>query len=136
MIAVFCSLLLTLRSCVRSRTALELEELALLHQLHVLARSRPRQLHLSPTDRLLWAWLSRVWTDWRSALVIVTRRRHRRPTAAWTAQQLREAFPRDETPRYLIRDRDHAFDALPSTARPNLSEMELLVGTARKGQHY
>jgi putative transposase len=28
------------------------------------------------------------------------------PTAAWTAQQLREAFPWDEAPRYLIRDRD------------------------------
>ncbi len=28
------------------------------------------------------------------------------PTAAWVAQQLREAFPFDEAPRYLIRDRD------------------------------
>ena len=28
------------------------------------------------------------------------------PTAAWTAQQIIEAFPWDETPRYLIRDRD------------------------------
>jgi hypothetical protein len=28
-------------------------------------------------------------------------------TAAWTVQQLREAFPRDEAPRYLIHDRDH-----------------------------
>jgi putative transposase len=34
------------------------------------------------------------------------------PTAAWTAQQLREAFPWDEAPRYLIHDRDHAFDRL------------------------
>jgi hypothetical protein len=32
------------------------------------------------------------------------------PTAAWTAQQLRDAFPWDEAPRYLIHDRDHAFD--------------------------
>jgi transposase InsO family protein len=39
------------------------------------------------------------------------------PTAAWTAQQLREAFPWDEAPRYLIRDRDHAFDGLANTAR-------------------
>jgi putative transposase len=39
------------------------------------------------------------------------------PTAAWTAQQLREAFPWDGTPRYLIRDRDHAFDELRVTAR-------------------
>jgi len=28
------------------------------------------------------------------------------PTSAWVAQQLREAFPYDEAPRYLIRDRD------------------------------
>ena len=39
------------------------------------------------------------------------------PTAAWTAQQLREAFPWDEAPRYLIHDRDHAFDGLGATAR-------------------
>ena len=39
------------------------------------------------------------------------------PTAAWTAQQLREAFPWDEAPRYLIHDRDHAFDALKTTAK-------------------
>ncbi|HEV8319523.1 MAG TPA: integrase core domain-containing protein, partial [Vicinamibacterales bacterium] len=38
------------------------------------------------------------------------------PTAAWTAQQLREAFPWGEVPRYLIRDRDHAFDGLGPTA--------------------
>ena len=28
------------------------------------------------------------------------------PTAEWTAQQLREAFPWDTAPRYLLRDRD------------------------------
>jgi transposase InsO family protein len=28
------------------------------------------------------------------------------PTAAWTARQLTEAFPWDEAPRYLLRDRD------------------------------
>jgi putative transposase len=38
------------------------------------------------------------------------------PTAAWTAQQLREAFPWDQAPRYLIHDRDHAFDGLEATA--------------------
>ena len=38
------------------------------------------------------------------------------PTAAWTAHQLREAFPWDEAPRYLIHDRDHAFDSVPGTA--------------------
>ena len=28
------------------------------------------------------------------------------PTAAWTAQQLRNAFPENESPRYLLHDRD------------------------------
>jgi putative transposase len=38
------------------------------------------------------------------------------PTAGWTAQQLREAFPEDTAPRYLIRDRDLAFAELEPTA--------------------
>ena len=38
------------------------------------------------------------------------------PTAAWTAQHLRKAFPWDEAPRYLLRDRDHAFTAWATTA--------------------
>ena len=33
------------------------------------------------------------------------------PTAEWTAQQLREAFPFDQVPRYLLRDRDCIFGA-------------------------
>jgi transposase InsO family protein len=39
------------------------------------------------------------------------------PTAAWTVQQIREAFPWDEAPRYLLHDRDHAFDTLGTTAK-------------------
>ena len=54
----------------RSRATLHLENLALRHQLGVLRRSvkRPK---LTSSDRLLWAWLCGVWSDWRSALVIV-----------------------------------------------------------------
>jgi transposase InsO family protein len=33
------------------------------------------------------------------------------PTAEWTAQQLREAFPFEQIPRYLLRDRDRIFGA-------------------------
>src|ERR1700682_990302 len=33
------------------------------------------------------------------------------PTAEWTGQQLREAFPFDEAPQYLLRDRDGIFGA-------------------------
>jgi putative transposase len=242
MISVLVSLFLTLRHCARSRAALQLELLALRHQLHVLERSRRCRPRLSRADRLLWVWLSRVWHEWRSALVVVkpetviawhrrgfrllwTRKSRRRvgrptvpadvraliltmsnanplwgaprihgellklgidvcqatvakyivrrckppsqtwrtflknhrtqlaaldffvvptvtcrllfvlvmlahdrrrvvhvavtahPTAAWTAQQLREAFPWDGALRFLIRDRDHAFDHLSETAK-------------------
>ena len=33
------------------------------------------------------------------------------PTAEWIAQQITEAFPWDEAPRYLIRDRDTSYGA-------------------------
>jgi transposase InsO family protein len=54
----------------KSRAALQIENLALRHQLGVLHRSvkRPK---LTPPDRVLWVWLSAVWNDWRSVLVIV-----------------------------------------------------------------
>ena len=35
----------------------------------------------------------------------------RHPTSAWVSQQLRETFPYDFAPRYLIHDRDAAFSA-------------------------
>ena len=233
--SVFSSLLMTIRDCGRSRAILQLELLALRHQLHVLERSQGRRLRLTRFDRLLWVWFSRVWSQWRSALAIVKPETviswHRRgfrlfwtwkcrhktgrsaatrevrtlihtmsaanplwgaprlhgellklgvtisqttvakymvrrqcppsqtwrtflanhaqqlvaadffvvptatcrllfvlvllahdrrrvvhvavtehPTAAWTVQQFRDAFPWDELPRYVLRDRDHAFD--------------------------
>jgi len=37
------------------------------------------------------------------------------PTAAWTAQQLRNAFPDDEAPAYFLHDRDAAFAAVAIT---------------------
>ncbi len=242
MMSVLVSVLLTLRTWARSRAALQLEVLALRHQLQVLQRTRPRRLRLTKADRWLWMGLSGIWTGWQTPLVIVkpetviawhrrgfrvwwawkTRRRIGRPTvpadiralirtmaqanprwgaprihgellklgidvcqatvakylvgrrqppsqtwrtflrnhvgqivaadffvvptatyrllfvlvllahdrrrirhvavtaqptAAWTAQQLRQAFPWDQAPRYLIHDRDHAFDGLEATAK-------------------
>jgi putative transposase len=236
------SLLLTLRTWAHSRAVLQLEILALRHQLQVLQRTRSRRVRLAKTDRWLWDLLSRFWIGWRTALVIVKpetviawhrqgfrlwwtwkgrrrlgrptvpadvralirmmaqanprwgaprihgellklgidvsqatvakymgrrrqppsqtwrtflrnhvgqivaadffvvptatyrllfvvvllahgRRRLRHfpvtahPTAVWTAEQLREAFPCDEAPRYLLHDRDHAFDHLATTAK-------------------
>jgi putative transposase len=37
------------------------------------------------------------------------------PTSAWTAQQLRNAFPNDACPSYLLHDRDAVFTGVAST---------------------
>src|SRR3954470_11442055 len=58
-------------SVVKTRAALQMENVALRHQIGVLQRSAKKRPWLQVTDRLLWVWLSRVWTDWRSSLVIV-----------------------------------------------------------------
>jgi hypothetical protein len=62
----------------------------LLFVLVILAHERRRVVHVAVTDH---------------------------PSAAWTIQQLREAFPWDSAPRYLIRDRDHAFDGWAHAAK-------------------
>ena len=61
----------------------------LLFVLVILAHERRRVVHVAVTDH---------------------------PTAAWTAQQLREAFPLDDAPRHLLHDRDTAFHAWATTA--------------------
>jgi putative transposase len=61
----------TLSSIFRSRAALELENLALRHQIGVLQRSARKRPTLTSWDRLLWICLSSLWRDWRSALAIV-----------------------------------------------------------------
>ena len=63
--------LAVLSSLLKSRAALQLENVALRHQIGVLQRSAKKRLLLNNSDRLLWIGLSRVWAAWRSALVIV-----------------------------------------------------------------
>jgi len=65
------TLLATLSSIFRSRAALELENLALRHQIGVLQRSARKRPKCTSADRLLWIFLSRFWRDWRSALAII-----------------------------------------------------------------
>jgi putative transposase len=64
------ALIASFSSWFRSRAALQLEILALRHQISVLQRSvkRPK---LTSADRLLWAWLCSVWRDWRSGVRIM-----------------------------------------------------------------
>src|SRR4051794_8668543 len=60
-----------LSSLLTSRTALQLENIALRHQIGVLQRSAKKRLQLHNSDRLFWVGVSQVWSEWRSALVIV-----------------------------------------------------------------
>ena len=48
------------------------------------------------------------------------------PTAEWTAQQLREAFPWDTAPKYLLRDRDRIFGAEFTKQVEDLGIQEML----------
>ncbi|MHC4281203.1 MAG: integrase core domain-containing protein [Planctomycetota bacterium] len=59
-----------LRLIFRSKQGIVLENLALRQQLAVQQRciKRPK---IKNTDRIFWVWLSRIWNDWRSSLIIV-----------------------------------------------------------------
>ncbi len=75
----------TLRASLRSRVTLQLEVLALRHQLAVYRRCSMRA-RTKVADRLLWAWLSRAWAGWRDVLVFV------QPSTviAWQRRRFRE----------------------------------------------
>jgi len=62
------ALLLLVSTVIRSRVSLQLEIVALRHQLAVYQRTTKR-LKISSVDRILWSWLSRRWSGWRDALV-------------------------------------------------------------------
>ena len=59
-----------LRVLLASKATLAAENIALRQQLIVLRRSvkRPR---IRWRDRAFWVWLARLWTGWKSALIIV-----------------------------------------------------------------
>jgi len=68
---------------------MQIEILALRHQLGVYQRSVKRPC-VRPTDRILWAWLSRIWSGWRDALFIV----QPRTVIAWRRRKFREHWTR------------------------------------------
>src|SRR2546427_3129013 len=70
MFDVLFSFCLSFRVYFQRSADLQLELLALRHQISVLQRKTPRPRLLS-ADRRLWVWLSRTWSRWRSALVII-----------------------------------------------------------------
>src|SRR4051812_8572949 len=84
MFPIISALLAFVANLCRSRASLCLEHLALRHQLGVYQQTvdRPR---LRWTDRVLWAWLSRLWPSWRAALVFA----QPRTVIAWQQQRIR-----------------------------------------------
>jgi putative transposase len=71
MLILLSAFLSTLGSMFRARSALQLENLALRHQIGVLKRSAGKRPKLTAADRLFWVFLRRIWDNWRSALNIV-----------------------------------------------------------------
>ena len=73
----------------RSRLAMQMELIALRHQVAVYKQSisRPK---LRPTDRLLWVWLSRLWPGWQQALEFV----QPRTVLAWQKRRCRDYWRR------------------------------------------
>jgi putative transposase len=73
----------------RAHASLCLENLALRHQLAVYQQTvrRPR---LRTTDRLFWAWLSRRWSGWQTALAFV----QPRTVIAWQQRRFRDHWRR------------------------------------------
>jgi transposase InsO family protein len=71
MLNILSAFFAVLSSVFRNHVALQAEILALRHQIGVLQRSARKRPKLSAADRFLWAWLSGVWSDWRSVLVII-----------------------------------------------------------------
>jgi len=72
MFTILSSLFYSIRQGLLSRSVLQAEILALRHQLLVLQRSNgSRRPRLRFADRLLWVWLSQLWSSWRSALMII-----------------------------------------------------------------
>ena len=59
-----------LRAQFHSQAELAVENLALRQQLAILSEQKKRP-RLRTRDRIFWVWLSRLWTGWRSLLVIV-----------------------------------------------------------------
>ena len=131
--SVFRALLLTLRSGACSRAVLQLEVLALRHQLQVLSRSRrPQRLRLAAADRLLWVWMSRVWTEWRANLVLVKPETviawHRRGFRLFWTWKSRRRIGRPTVPldvRALIR---RMSDANPRWGAPRIHGELLKLG--------
>ena len=76
-------------SWLQSRHAMQLEILALRHQLAVYQHNIKRP-QIQPSDRFLWVCLSRLWSRWRQALEFV----QPRTVIAWPKKRFRDYWRR------------------------------------------
>lgn len=84
-----CALIALVSTAFRSHLSLQLEIVALRHQLTVYQRmaKRPR---IQPGDRRLWSWLSRRWAGWHKVLIFV----QPRTVIAWQQKRFRNYWAR------------------------------------------
>src|SRR5215471_18018226 len=73
----------------RSRLSMQLEFIALRHQLAVYKQSGTRPM-LRPSDRLFWVGLSRLWSGWQQVLTFV----QPRTVIAWQQKRFRDHWRR------------------------------------------
>jgi transposase InsO family protein len=103
MAGIIATLLGALLASFKPRTRLCLENLALRHQLAVLRRTAPRRVPLRITDRLLFAWLYRLWPGVLEAMAIVrpetVLRWHRDGFRAYWRWKSRSRVGRPRVPR-------------------------------------
>jgi hypothetical protein len=129
MLNVLSVFLAALSSVFRTHAALQVEILALRHQMGVLQRSARNRQKLTAADRLFWAWLSGVWRDWRSALFIVkpeTVIQHKAVGIA-PASAHAESHTRAIVERSACQPRSHGYDT-------RLGESELVITSAVQRQ--
>ncbi|MCZ6873446.1 MAG: integrase, partial [bacterium] len=86
---VLSALLTFLTTLLRSRLAMQLEIVALRHQLALYQQSVSRPL-IQPWDRLFWSCLSRLWPGWQTALKFV----QPRTVIAWRKKRFRDHWRR------------------------------------------
>jgi putative transposase len=130
---VLVALAASLRTCLRRRAELEVEILALRHQLAVLQRDASRSPRLGRADRLLWVLLQKVWPNWRQSIHIVRPatvvRWHRRAFAGywwWKSRPQRHGRPpATQEVRALIR---HMSLANPLWGAPRIHGELLKLG--------
>jgi putative transposase len=125
---ILCALLTFLVTLFRLRLSMQLEIMALRHQISVYQRSS-RRLRLKPGDRILWSWLSQLWSGWQKVLSFV----QPRTVIAWQRKRFRDYWAKlsqgSQPGRPAVSQEIRALIRKLSTANPTWGSPRI-VGTA------